>query len=291
MSSAYEFGAAFATLPNVNATGWGYIAGSVLADSINANNHRLDPTLNTYNGINKAGFNNVAPGDILSFSYKPGVASNGHFMVIANNPYLIGYDTVHKYYPNVSAASINIFLSSYHVYATPVYDCRGKKAHFNDSRKFMSGIGHGVLWIMADPSNEIPMGYIFEPPVPTVTSISPFILGPTHLWAITVGRYKEGSVGVPDQGTLLKDIPFLKQNFPNPVKANTSITYFTPAPGKTMLNVYDLKGYMVEKLVDEIQPSGSHTCTFEPSDLPNGIYTYVLRWKGVILSGKMLVVK
>jgi hypothetical protein len=291
VASAYEIGAAFATLPAVNATGWGYVAGSVLADSINAYNHRTVPTLNTYNGINKAGYNNAVPGDILSFSYRPGGASNGHFMVIANTPYLIGYDTIHKYYPNVSAASINSFLSTYHVYATPVFDCSGKHAHFNDSRIFMSGIGHGTLWIMADPSNETPMGYIFEPPVQSVTTISPYILGPTHLWAITVGRYQEGSVVVPDQGNLLRDAPYLMQNFPNPVNTSTSITYFIPGTGNAMLYVYNINGNLVSKLVDGIQTAGFHTCRFEPTDLPGGIYTYTLRWKGVILSGKMLVIK
>jgi hypothetical protein len=44
VASAYEFGAAFATLPDVNTTGWGYVAGSVLADSINAFNHQSEPT-------------------------------------------------------------------------------------------------------------------------------------------------------------------------------------------------------------------------------------------------------
>jgi hypothetical protein len=291
VASAYEFGAAFATLSDVNTTGWGYVAGSVLADSINAFNHQSEPTLNTYNGINKPGYNNAAPGDILSLSYRPGGASNGHFMVITNTPYLIGYDTIHKYYPNVPDASINNFLGTYHVYATPVYDCSGKKAHFNDSRKFMSGIGHGTLWIMTDPANETPMGYIFEPPVPTVTAISPFILGPTHLWAITVGRFKEGSLEVPNQGSLHRDTPFLMQNFPNPVNNSTAITFFIPGTGKTMLNIYDMKGNLVVTPVDGIQPAGSHTCRVETADLPGGIYLYSLTWKDMILSGKMHLIK
>ena len=291
VASAYEFGAAFATLPDVNDAGWGYVAGSVLPDSIDAYNHRSVPTLNTYNGTNKAGYDDAAPGDILSLSYKPGGSSNGHFMVITNTPYLIGYDTIHKYYPNVPEASINSFLSTYHVYATPVYDCSGKKAHFNDSRKFMSGIGHGTLWIMADPADNSPLGYIFEPPVPGVTTISPFILGPTHLWAITVGRYKEGSVGLQEHGKRLMGTPVLMQNIPNPVKTSSLITYTIPAAGRTILCIYDITGNMIKKLVDADQYGGSFTHRFETADLPGGVYLYTLTWNNMKLTRKLVVVK
>jgi hypothetical protein len=58
-----------------------------------------------------------------------------------------------------------------------------------------------------------------------------------------------------------------------------------------MLYVHDISGKMVEKLVDEIQPAGFHNCRFESANLPGGIYTYTLRWRDVILSGKMLLVK
>jgi hypothetical protein len=81
------------------------------------------------------------------------------------------------------------------------------------------------------------------------------------------------------------------QNFPNPVNTSTSITYFIPGTGNAMLYVYNINGNLVSKLVDGIQTAGFHTCRFEPTDLPGGIYTYTLRWKGVILSGKMLVIK
>jgi hypothetical protein len=289
VASAYEFGAAFATLPDVNSTGWGYVAGSILADSINAYNQSINPALNAYDGANKGGYNNAGTGDILSLSYAPGEPSNGHFMVISNAPYLVGYDTVHKYYPNVPAASINTFLTTYHVYATPVYDCSGKKAHFNDSRKFMSGIGHGTLWVLTDPASETPVGYIFEPPAPSVTAISPFVLGPTHLWAITVGRYKDGSVGLQDPENIPVKLPVLLQNVPNPVINSTSFTYILPESGRASLSIFDMEGSLVRTLVDDQQQAGSHTCRFEAANIPSGVYHCVLSWNSLIASRKLII--
>ena len=155
----------------------------------------------------------------------------------------------------------------------------------------MSGIGHGTLWILADPSNETPMGYIFEPSVQGATSINSYVLDATHLWAITVGRYKNGGLGMLDQGNSSADRPSLMQNVPNPVKTVTSITYTLPFEGQVSLRIYSMSGALVSTLVDETQQSGSHSSTFTIGNLPAGSYSYTLYWEKQSLTRKMIVLQ
>ena len=68
----------------------------------------------------------------------------------------------------------------------------------------------------------------------------------------------------------------LAQNYPNPFRDQTTITYDLNQPGPVMLRVYDLQGRMVRELVQGTQPAGSHTVTFAADRLPAGTYVYRL---------------
>lgn len=193
VASAYEFAAAFPTLTNT-AAGWQYVAGNVEADRIAVINDTAHNIRKPYTGKSKGGFANVLPGDVLSFGYAPGGESNGHFMVIEQQPYLLNADSLQaRYFPLQSAGHIDTLLSHFRVYAVPLFDCSGKNVHFFDSRKLMSGIGHGTLLILTDHATDTPQGFIFSPPA---TAISTNIPGPigtelmgSHMVAISIGRY------------------------------------------------------------------------------------------------------
>ncbi|MET0393368.1 MAG: hypothetical protein ABW019_09515 [Chitinophagaceae bacterium] len=191
VASAYEIAAAFPTLTG-NEKGWQYVAGNVNARVIDSVNHTMRAGIGTYTGASKGGVANALPGDILSFGYKPGGESNGHFMVVQQQPYLLNADSLSRYFPFQTTANINSLLGRYRVYAVPLFDCSGENIHFFDSRKQMSGIGHGTLLLLADPVSDIPQGFIFspsgspaEPPRPLVGEL----MG-GHVVAITIGRYK-----------------------------------------------------------------------------------------------------
>jgi hypothetical protein len=196
VASAYEFAVAFPTLTNTG-TGWQYIAGNVEAQLIDSINHdsagrKAHPGLGTYTGVAKDSFSKAIPGDILSFGYAPGDSSNGHFMVIQQRPYLLNADSLlTRYFPDQTAANINNLLAQYNIYAVPLFDCSGENVHFFDSRKQMSGIGHGTLLMLTDHSNDIPRGFIFSPPQKTTGPARPVtgeLMG-SHVVAISVGRY------------------------------------------------------------------------------------------------------
>jgi hypothetical protein len=301
VASAYEFGAAFPTLPDSSASGWMYVAGNILADSINAYNHRVDPALLQYNGQVKGGYNLAMPGDILSFAYSPdselgfdklsGGGSNGHFMVLAQSPYLINFDTIQHFYPHVQDTAIQSFLNTYNVYATSVYDCSGIRAHFHDSRVYMSGIGHGTLWILTQPSTGTPEGFIFEPPFDTVTSIRPYLLDPEHTWAISVGRYT-GTTGIGGTGT--NQIPAshsLEQNYPNPFNPATYLKFHIKEKGFVRIMVYDAAGREVETLVNETLNAGTYETNWDAASLPSGVYFCQLKVRDYIQTRKMVLSK
>jgi hypothetical protein len=83
----------------------------------------------------------------------------------------------------------------------------------------------------------------------------------------------------------------LSQNYPNPFNPSTKINYRIAKAGKVVLKIYDLLGKEVSTLVDENKPSGSYSVAFNASNLPSGIYIYVLRSDGFASNNKMILLK
>lgn len=291
VASAYEIGAAFSVLPDVNPGGWSYVSGNIMSDSINAYNHRIHPSLGEYNGRVKGDYGSSIAGDILAFSYGPGSESNGHFMVMSDEPYMVNADTLSHFYPNVHSDSITAFLNRYNIWATPVYDCSGHMAHFHDSRTITSGIGHGTLWILTDPETDVPMGLIFKTPAKGVTEISAQMLNDEHTWAITVGRFGDKLTGSGSNGNIVPSKSELGQNYPNPFNPVTNIQYKISKPGLVRLTVYDIQGRVVQSLVNNQQSAGTYEISFDASKFSSGAYFYTLATDGNIVTKRMLLVK
>ena len=83
----------------------------------------------------------------------------------------------------------------------------------------------------------------------------------------------------------------LQQNFPNPFNPETKISFSLPKSGFVSLKVYDLLGKEVAVLVSEDLAQGSHSVSFDASQLPSGVYVYQLQTDGVKLSRKMSLLK
>jgi hypothetical protein len=83
----------------------------------------------------------------------------------------------------------------------------------------------------------------------------------------------------------------LKQNFPNPFNATTTITYSLPIAGPVQLSLFNIGGKEVAKLIDEFQSAGTHSCSFDSSKFPSGLYFYVLLAHNCKKARKMLLLK
>ena len=84
----------------------------------------------------------------------------------------------------------------------------------------------------------------------------------------------------------------LKPNYPNPFNPSTNISYSIPEENFVSLVVYDLLGREVRTLVNAYQSAGVHSIQFDGTDIPSGVYFYVLQvGHGFKKSGKMILLK
>ena len=81
------------------------------------------------------------------------------------------------------------------------------------------------------------------------------------------------------------------QIFPNPVNSKTNINYQLNKAGKVEIEVYNLKGQLVEVLVKESQNSGFHSYDWNVHDLKSGIYFIKFNRNNLSQIRKCLVVK
>ena len=77
----------------------------------------------------------------------------------------------------------------------------------------------------------------------------------------------------------------LNQNYPNPFNPTTTISYKLPESSLVTLNVYDILGNEINKLVNKKQNAGKHTFSYNGSNLSSG--TYFLKLYAVGNDGKI----
>ena len=83
----------------------------------------------------------------------------------------------------------------------------------------------------------------------------------------------------------------LEQNYPNPFNPTTTIEYSIIKDGQVNLEVFDVLGRKVAELVNEQKAAGSYSVEFDASNLPSGIYFYVLTSGSFKDSKKLLLLK
>ena len=85
-------------------------------------------------------------------------------------------------------------------------------------------------------------------------------------------------------------------NYPNPFNPATNITYSLPKEGKVSLSIFNMKGQLVNKLMDGFQPEGHYSISWNGKDKNNkqvatGVYYYRLEACGKTINRKMILLK
>lgn len=83
----------------------------------------------------------------------------------------------------------------------------------------------------------------------------------------------------------------LRQNYPNPFNPTTTISFTLKQAAVVSLEVFNLLGEKVATLLNEQQPAGNHTLSFDASALTSGVYFYTLRAGDFKQTRKMILMK
>ena len=83
----------------------------------------------------------------------------------------------------------------------------------------------------------------------------------------------------------------LHQNHPNPFNPGTQIRFDTPRESMVRLDIYNMAGQWITRLVEEALDAGQHTVMWSPAGLPSGVYIYRLHADEYVEIQKMLLVR
>lgn len=88
----------------------------------------------------------------------------------------------------------------------------------------------------------------------------------------------------------------IHQNFPNPFNPTTTIFYDISKESNVRISVFDLLGREIIKLVDQTEPIGSRSITWDGRDYSGsfvnaGVYIYQIETEGFIQTKKMVLLK
>lgn len=104
------------------------------------------------------------------------------------------------------------------------------------------------------------------------------------IFAIGYGE-KKGMVGSPNAPKAYA----LYQNYPNPATDISIVKYALPKAAHTSIKVYDIKGRIVDVLVDENQVAGEYSLTVDTNSFADGIYLYRMETEDFSAVKKMVI--
>ncbi|MCH8494816.1 MAG: T9SS type A sorting domain-containing protein [Balneolales bacterium] len=115
---------------------------------------------------------------------------------------------------------------------------------------------------------------------------------------LSSGRYftqsyipvNSGPVSIENPSELPRQLS-LSQNYPNPFNPQTTIRYEIPDFSMVRLDVFDVLGRRVARLVDFEQAPGEYSVNFDASRLSSGVYIYQISNGKDIITKKMLLIK
>jgi hypothetical protein len=86
-----------------------------------------------------------------------------------------------------------------------------------------------------------------------------------------MGAFYFNQLAVRESGRIAMRPYALAQNYPNPFNAQTRIAFDLARAGEVTLEVFDITGRLVRRLVDGSIAEGTHEISLDARDLPSGV--------------------
>ena len=116
-----------------------------------------------------------------------------------------------------------------------------------------------------------------------------------YLNYVYVGKYENDlehlSSDQNDDKEVLPSRFALKQNYPNPFNPVTNISYSIEKSSNVTLKLYDVRGGLVQTLLNKRINAGNHDYTLDASNLPSGVYFYTMSVNNVSKTKKLILMK
>jgi hypothetical protein len=167
-------------------------------------------------------------------------------------------------------------------------------------------IQNNLLFVSDNEWNEISVYNVGTPQSPVLIRRFPWNLNTADMFVVGDVLYTaNGYYGLNILDLSMQDaedvtqIPvfsFILQNNPNPFNSETTISYTLPSKGQVCLEIFNSKGQLVKRLLNESQPKGEHTFTWNGKDnngnnVASGLYLCRITSTGKHESRKMLLLK
>jgi len=100
-----------------------------------------------------------------------------------------------------------------------------------------------------------------------------------------------GWVGIEGPIEIIPTGILLSQNYPNPFNSSTVISYSLPISASVSIEIYNILGRKVDRLLNLRQQAGSHQVIWNADNYPSGIYFYIIQAGDIAKTNKMMLVK
>jgi enterochelin esterase-like enzyme len=99
------------------------------------------------------------------------------------------------------------------------------------------------------------------------------------------------ATSIAENVTALPSSITMAYNYPNPFNAMTKIEYQLTESQHIRINIYDIRGQLVETSVDETQSAGAHSLIWNAEQYSSGMYFYKIFGSNRLFTGKMTYLK
>jgi hypothetical protein len=160
------------------------------------------------------------------------------------------------------------------------------------------GVPGGSQELLSYPSNIVFDSYhgvcealVFENYTRT-TGIKTFLIeGGYSLSKVPAEFHGHGPIRPPIKPASLPLVYSLSHAYPNPFNSESIIKFTLPEAAQVTIEVFNVSGQRVARLLDEEKPAGVHAVSFNARGLSSGVYFYKLRAGGFSNTKSIVLVK